>query len=75
MGFAKSKYPYNVVPMSYNDFLDFKTLSKELRILWIRETELGKTMRWTNIMEVKVGKQQPMTNFFKYSHQEEFYDR
>lgn len=71
---ARRKHPYNITPMMYSDFLDFKSFSKELRILGIRISEAGKKINWTDIMEVKVNKSCPNKIFFKCSHLDSTYD-
>lgn len=53
---ARKKSPYNVIPMTYKDFKDFKSLSKELRILSIKESESGRRLKWTDIKEIQVRK-------------------
>ncbi|CAG9765951.1 unnamed protein product [Ceutorhynchus assimilis] len=65
---ARRKHPYNVCLLQYNDFLDFKTLAKELRVLTVRKTETGDPVKWTEIMELKVLKNHPQQIFFKTSH-------
>lgn len=65
---ARRQYPYNVYPLQYNDFLDFKTLAKELRVLTVKKTEDGEPVKWTEIMELKVSKNHPHQIFFKTSH-------
>lgn len=71
---ARKKSPYHVIPMTYNDFKDFKCLSKELRILNIKETESGKRIKWTDIKEIQVRKNKPNMLFFKTSHLDNAYD-
>lgn len=71
---ARRKHPYDVTPMMYRDFLDFKSLSKALRILSIRVSEAGKKVNWTDIMEVKVIKSSPRKIYFKCSHLDCTYD-
>lgn len=71
---ARRKQPYRVIPLNFNDFLDFKSFSKELRILTIRETDKGNNIKWTNIMEIMVTREYPTKIFFKNSHLENDYD-
>ena len=68
---ARRQHPYNVYPLQYTDFLDFKTLSKELRILTVKKTDTGDSVKWTEIMEFKVSKNHPQQIFFKTSHLED----
>lgn len=65
---ARRQHPYNVCPLQYNDFLDFKTLAKELRVLTVKKSESGDPFKWTEIMELKVSKNHPQQIFFKTSH-------
>ena len=51
--------------------MDFKTLSKELRILTVKKTATGDSVKWTEIMEFKVSKNHPQQIFFKTSHLED----
>ncbi|CAG9768645.1 unnamed protein product [Ceutorhynchus assimilis] len=67
--------PYTVIPMSFGDFLDFKTFSKNLRLLSVRQSEKNRSLKWTEIMDLSVNKEGPMSIFFKYSHAEESYDK
>lgn len=60
--------------MKFSDFLDFKSLSKELRILKVRKSESGCNINWTNMVEVMVKKSSPETIFFKTSHLTPTYD-
>ncbi|CAG9818216.1 unnamed protein product [Phaedon cochleariae] len=50
---ARKQQPYDLIPLQFDDILDFKTLSKELRILNIKTTETGETFKWNDIMEFK----------------------
>lgn len=53
---ARRGNPYKVVPLQSQDFLDFKQLSKDLRILKEREIE-GSTdfvLDWTQMAEIKI---------------------
>nr|CAH7766282.1 unnamed protein product [Callosobruchus chinensis] len=70
MRLARRKQPYIVILMSYNDFKDFKMLSKDMRILSVRSSENGSNINWTNVMEVMVKQSSPYTRtlFFKNSH-------
>nr|CAH7768720.1 unnamed protein product [Callosobruchus chinensis] len=61
MRLARRKQPYIVILMSYNDFKDFKMLSKDMRILSFRSSEKGSNINWTNVMEVMVKQSSPYT--------------
>ncbi|GFR76856.1 hypothetical protein ElyMa_002224000 [Elysia marginata] len=62
--------------MNFKDFLDFKGLSKELRISGSgrasgsKEDDFG---GWSNIMELKVAKQDPDKVFYKTNHSDTEY--
>nr|CAH7765065.1 unnamed protein product [Callosobruchus chinensis] len=71
---ARRQNPYKTIPLIYNDFLDFKKVSKDLRILTVRTSNDGRNINWTDIMELVVDKKQPMKIFFKYSHLENSYN-
>lgn len=66
---ARRSQPYVLHDLSFQDFLDFKDLSKNIRLLTIRkDNESGDTIDWTQICEYKVVKAYPDTIFFKKSH-------
>lgn len=71
---ARQKQPYKVKSLNTEDFLDFKQLSKDLRILTVRKSDLGNQVKWTDIMEIKVKKDSLEQIFFKESHHEKNYD-
>lgn len=71
---ARRKQPYKVIPLKYNDFLDFKSFSKEIRILSIKESENGKKFKWPDIKELMLNREFPTTLFFKTSHLDKSYD-
>lgn len=71
---ARRKQPYLVKPMNSSDFIDFKKLSQDLRILTVRVSEKGQTVKWTEIREFMVTKDEPTKLFFKYSHCNDDYD-
>lgn len=70
---ARRKQPYIIHPLQHNDFLNFKKLAKELRILTIRTSETGEPIKWHDFMELKVKKSEPLTLFYKTSHLQENY--
>lgn len=53
---ARRKNPYTVHTLQAADFLDFKTLSKDLRVLSIRADDQGNVMDWTKITQLMVKK-------------------
>lgn len=69
---ARRKHPYIVVEMNFYDFLDFKKLSQDLRILTIRsqaDDSLGKVViNWTKIFVTMVNKSDLSQISFKNSH-------
>lgn len=67
---ARRKQPYKVHTLQYDDFLDFKLLSEQLKILKIRKDneDSGVVINWNKVMEVKVTKAHPSTIFLKTSH-------
>lgn len=71
---ARYKQPYQVHPLQHSDFLDFKKLSRDLRVLSIRTSETGKSVKWHDIMELKVTKKEPLTIFYKTSHLHDTYE-
>ncbi|KAG5886831.1 hypothetical protein JTB14_005283 [Gonioctena quinquepunctata] len=66
---ARRQRPYDVFPLGFKDFIDFKKLSLDLRILESRETD--DAIKWNDIMEVKVSKLHPDTLFFKSSNNQQ----
>lgn len=66
---ARPKQPYIVHQLQFDDFLDFKSLSKSLRILDARRESInGEVFPWNSIMELRVRKEQPSKIFYKTSH-------
>lgn len=70
---ARRNDPYKVIPLQSCDFLDFKKLSKDLRILQEREIEEIEGMPsmvvdWTKMAELKVSKSKLNEIQFKTSH-------
>nr|CAH7712759.1 unnamed protein product [Callosobruchus chinensis] len=71
---ARRRQPYIVTQMNYKQFLDFKGVAKNLRILTIRkDNESQNPINWTEIMELKVTKESPDTIYFKTSHLQSTY--
>lgn len=71
---ARRKQPYIVSQLEHSDFLDFKKLSQNLRILNIRKASgTGESVNWKDMMEIKVSKEEPNTIFYKTSHNESTY--
>lgn len=72
MKLARSSNPYEVIQMESSDFLDFKTFSKDLRILQVRkDNQDGSSINWTDVVEIGVRKTKPNEIFFKTSHLQE----
>ena len=69
MKLARKKQPYKVENLSSHDFLNFKKLSKDLRILSIRDNNIN----WTEIVEVRVIKSEGRKIFFKNNHSDKSY--
>ena len=70
---ARRKNPYCVHTPQTADFLDFKSLSKDLRVLTIRSDDQGGTMDWTKVTTLMVKKTDGKKIFFKSSHLQEEY--
>ena len=64
---ARSNHPYRVHLLDYDKFLDYKTMSRELRILQSRTEKVD----WGDIMEVMVTAENPDRIFFKTCHSKE----
>lgn len=67
---ARRKNPYHVIEMNTDDFIDFKSLSTDLRILSVRtcdNTNANIKIDWTTMSELKVIKSKPRTIYFKTS--------
>lgn len=72
MKLARTTQPYQVIPLQHDDFIDFKKLSTDLRILNVRrDSETDEEINWNNVMELKVDREHPATIFYKNSHTEE----
>jgi len=65
---ARPKQPYMVHSLQWDDFFDFKTLSKDLRILEARRASDAGEINWNSIMEIRVTKSHLDTIFVKTSH-------
>lgn len=74
---ARRNHPYEVVELQHSDFYNFKQLSKDLRILQVRESEgsYEKDVNWNNMMEIRVVKRSPSTIYFKTSHLQTSYKK
>lgn len=71
---ARKMKPYLVKVLEHDDFLDFKLLSQELRILNVRtDSETSEKINWTQMMEIMVEKESPSTIFYKTSHTDDHY--
>lgn len=74
MRLARSSKPYIVHVLENNDLIDFKEVSKDLRILKERkDNETGDTINWTEIKEIRVQKSSPSLIEFKDSHNSDSY--
>lgn len=70
---ARIKKPYDVVTMDYSDFLNFKKLSTDLKLLSIRKDDSGEPINWTEMVEYRVEKGEPFKLFFKNKHTDKNY--
>ena len=71
MSLARPSKPYIVTQMQGEDFVDFKTLSKDLRII---DAGRDEGFTWNSIMELKVLKSEPNKMFYKTSHLQNTYN-
>lgn len=64
MRLSRKDKPYIVHQLNLEDFLDFTTLSKDLRILKQRKDDqnTGEPINWTKMVEISVKKSQPQRN-------------
>ena len=66
---ARSKQPHIVNRMQFDDFFDFKTLSKDLRIFEARRaSDTEESFAWSIVMELQVTKSKPDEILYKTSH-------
>ncbi|CAB3224101.1 unnamed protein product [Arctia plantaginis] len=65
---ARRRQPYIVTALSYSDFLDFKALSQNLRLLSVRKDDTGEMVDWRQMMELSFMKTDPNKFFFKTDH-------
>lgn len=69
---ARKKHPYIVTEMNYDDFLNFKKFSQDLRILSLRKAQddacCETDLNWTKLFSVMVTKSNLKKIFFKTSH-------
>lgn len=70
---ARRRQPYEVVPMTFSEFQNFKWLSEKLRVLTIREDDSGEKIKWTEMVEFKVSKGDSSKILFKTSHLQSSY--
>nr|CAH7768380.1 unnamed protein product [Callosobruchus chinensis] len=70
---ARKKNPYSVHALATEDFLDFKSLATDLRLLSVRQDDDGNTLDWTKMYEFKVEKSTPNKLYFKDTHLTETY--
>ena len=70
---ARRNQPYLVHCLRHDDILDFKELSKTLRVLSVKVADTGEAIRWTDVMEIKVQKQNLHQIFLKTSHLQKDY--
>lgn len=67
--FSLARRHQNIVhQLQHEDFLDFKTLSQDLRVLNSRKESEDGFVLWADIMELKVVKGSPDKIFYKKSH-------
>lgn len=70
---ARRRQPYHVHPMETQDFLDFKDVAKELKLLGVREDNENISVSWPNMVQWQFNKDDPNTMYFKRSHLEPDY--
>ncbi|XP_012940161.1 uncharacterized protein LOC106012278 [Aplysia californica] len=60
---ARRKQPYKVHPLEHGDFLNYKKLSEDLKVLNVRKDnqDSGVPVNWNKVMEVRVNKAHPTT--------------
>jgi len=65
---ARRKKPYIVHTLQFPDFLDYKTMAKNLCILSIRTDDQGGSVDWTKMQQIMVQKTNRNKIYFKTSH-------
>lgn len=70
---ARRRQPYHVHPMETQDFLDFKDVAKELKLLGVREDNENISVSWPNMVQWQFNKDDPNRMYFKRSHLEPDY--
>lgn len=70
---ARHTKPYKVYHLNFDDFLDYKKLSEDLRIKSIKTDYTGNEFKWSDIFEIFVKKENPNKIFFKTSHVDKQY--
>ncbi|CAH0550293.1 unnamed protein product [Brassicogethes aeneus] len=70
---ARQNNTYKVYQLNYDDFLDYKKLSEDLRIKSIKKDDAGNEFKWSDIFEFFVKKENPDKIFFKTSHVDKQY--
>lgn len=70
---ARRQKPYKVFPLDNTDFLDFKQLSKDLRILQSRDKYSN--IKWNDVMEIEGAKTHLNILFYKSSHSQQEYSQ
>ena len=61
---ARKRQPYIIIPLEYNDFLDFKPFC---RLLNMTIDETGKQVKWLKIRQIEMRKTTPNKIFIKYN--------
>ncbi|KAJ8872049.1 hypothetical protein PR048_025650 [Dryococelus australis] len=72
---ARRAAPYEVKEMQSNEFLDYKKLSEDIRIKTIKIFDSGQPVKWTEICEAFMTKEDVNCIYFKRSHTDATYER
>lgn len=67
---SRRSQPYDVVVLSHTDFLNFKKLSTDLRLLSVRSDDEGLPINWTEMTAFHVRKTDTTTLYFKTDHRQ-----
>ncbi|CAG9762540.1 unnamed protein product [Ceutorhynchus assimilis] len=70
---ARRNNPYIVHLLTSDDFINFKKLSQDLKIVSARKDDAGNSVDWKNVREVMVTKDRTGNIYFKNSHLQEDY--
>ncbi len=68
---ARKADPYIIIPLVYDDFMNFKAYSSQMQFN-TKIDDQAKSIKWTKIRAVKLTKEDPGTLYVKYDFEDEY---